>query len=100
MQDAEAPVDSRIECCLMRLDALMITTLSRILTSIQRVVKSINVSTSEDTPVPRVRNSLHLIEEDDDLRSLAASVIRAKMARIWRSVIGQIQSSSSGPLIA
>ena len=86
-----------------RLDAPMITTLSRDSTpSISaRSCGTIIVSTSEDTPVPRVRNSASISSKKMTTGVSPAARVRAraKMARIWRSVSPTNLFSSSGPLI-
>ena len=59
------------------------------------------VSTSEETPVPRVRNSASISSKNTTTGSpcSAFSRARAKISRMWRSVSPTYLSSSSGPLM-
>ena len=59
------------------------------------------VSTSEEMPVPRVRNSESISSKNTTtaLPSEAFSRARAKISRMWRSVSPTYLSSSSGPLM-
>ena len=62
---------------------------------------TIVVSTSEDTPVPRVRKSESISSKKTTtgLPPAAFSRARAKISRMWRSVSPTYLSSSSGPLM-
>ncbi|MNI66685.1 hypothetical protein D3C73_1222730 [compost metagenome] len=59
------------------------------------------VSTSDDTPVPRVRNneSISSKKTTTGLPSDAFSRAREKISRMWRSVSPTYLSRSSGPLM-
>ena len=59
------------------------------------------VSTSEDSPEPRVRNreSISSKNTTTGMPRAACSRARRKMERIWRSVSPTYLSSSSGPLM-
>ncbi|MNW65743.1 hypothetical protein D3C74_441520 [compost metagenome] len=85
-----------------RLDAPMTITLSRRSTpSISlRSWGTIVVSTSEDSPVPRVRNSDSISSKKTTtgVPCEAFSRARAKISRMWRSVSPTYLLSSSGPL--
>ena len=86
-----------------RFEAPMMTTLSRASTpSISaRSWGTIIVSTSEETPVPRVRNRASISSKKTTTGTSPAARERAleKIARIWRSVSPTNLLSSSGPLI-
>ena len=62
---------------------------------------TIIVSTSLDTPVPRVRNSASISSKKTTTGVSEAARARAlaKIARIWRSVSPTNLLSSSGPLM-
>ena len=59
------------------------------------------VSTSLDTPLPRVRNRASISSKKTTTGRSSALTLRAwvKMARIWRSVSPTNLLSSSGPLM-
>ena len=81
----------------------MMTTLRRDSTpSISaRTWGTIMVSTSEDTPVPRVRKRASISSKKMTTGRSSAAALRAwsKMARIWRSVSPTNLLRSSGPLM-
>ena len=86
-----------------RFDAPMMTTLSRDSTPSISASScgTIIVSTSLDTPVPRVRNSASISSKKTTTGVSEAARARAlaKIARIWRSVSPTNLLSSSGPLM-